>query len=446
MPRPRRTPGAPCRRRALSLIISAAAPSSALPGRGQVSDAIPDDLPERELLRDHRELGWISLVGGKERRRLCPSCSSRAGWTGRAVPVMDVMFCRGAEEFRRCARGAGALFPAARRLGFLMDGDMATACCRTMSRARSRATSRGRIARSSAISPIPRKSYSDDPARQLATRTAAQVLVDQLRIQGVTHVFCVPGESYLPVLDALHDSGIAVTVCRNEGGASMMAEAYGKQTGRPGICLRHPRPRRHQRLRRHPYRAAGFHAHDSVRGPGGARLTAAATRSRKWITAPSSAAWPSGWREVERTRPNGRDGRPRLCHRAWRGAAGRWCCHCPMTCCRCRRNLRDMPVCRQRWKPSQAADEMAALEESAGQERTPDADPWRQPLERGRAAARLPASRNASACRSQPLSAAHIMFDPLHPNYAGDLGLGANPRLVARVKASDLVIAAGASV
>src|SRR3954466_1905997 len=69
------------------------------------------------------------------------------------------------------------------------------------------------------------------------TRTAAQVLVDQLIIQSVKHVFCVPGESYLPVLDALHDSGIAITICRNEGGASMMAEAHGKQTGRPGVCF-----------------------------------------------------------------------------------------------------------------------------------------------------------------------------------------------------------------
>ena len=69
------------------------------------------------------------------------------------------------------------------------------------------------------------------------TRTVAQVLVDQLRIQGVSRIFCVPGESYLPVLDALHDSGIAITVCRNEGGASMMAEAWGKQTGRPGVCF-----------------------------------------------------------------------------------------------------------------------------------------------------------------------------------------------------------------
>ena len=63
-------------------------------------------------------------------------------------------------------------------------------------------------------------------------RTAAEVLVDQLRIHGVRHVFCVPGESYLAVLDAFHDSDLAVTVCRQEGGACMMAEAIGKVTGR----------------------------------------------------------------------------------------------------------------------------------------------------------------------------------------------------------------------
>src|SRR5438132_4313353 len=78
---------------------------------------------------------------------------------------------------------------------------------------------------------------SADNRSATSMRSAAKVLVDQLRIQGVTRVFCVPGESYLPVLDALYDSGITATVCRNEGGASMMAEAWGKQTGRPGICF-----------------------------------------------------------------------------------------------------------------------------------------------------------------------------------------------------------------
>jgi acetolactate synthase-1/2/3 large subunit len=68
-------------------------------------------------------------------------------------------------------------------------------------------------------------------------RTGGQILVDQLIVHGVDHLFCVPGESYLAALDALHDASIAVTVCRQEGGAAMMAEAYGKLTGRPGISF-----------------------------------------------------------------------------------------------------------------------------------------------------------------------------------------------------------------
>ncbi|MBF9233358.1 thiamine pyrophosphate-binding protein [Microvirga alba] len=69
------------------------------------------------------------------------------------------------------------------------------------------------------------------------SRTGGQILVDQLTLHGVDHIFCVPGESYLAALDALHDASINVTVCRQEGGAAMMAEAYGKLTGRPGICF-----------------------------------------------------------------------------------------------------------------------------------------------------------------------------------------------------------------
>src|SRR6202049_1108619 len=68
-------------------------------------------------------------------------------------------------------------------------------------------------------------------------RPAAEVLVDQLIVHGVRHAFCVPGESYLAVLDAFHDRDLAVTVCRQEGGAAMMAEAVGKATARPGICF-----------------------------------------------------------------------------------------------------------------------------------------------------------------------------------------------------------------
>ena len=70
-------------------------------------------------------------------------------------------------------------------------------------------------------------------------RTGGQILVDQLKIHGVDLAFCVPGESYLAVLDALYDARntIRLITCRQEGGAANMAEAYGKLTGKPGICF-----------------------------------------------------------------------------------------------------------------------------------------------------------------------------------------------------------------
>jgi acetolactate synthase I/II/III large subunit len=67
--------------------------------------------------------------------------------------------------------------------------------------------------------------------------SAALALVDQLIVHGVDRIFCVPGESYLAVLDACYARGLPLTVCRSEGGAAMMADAYGKATGRPGICF-----------------------------------------------------------------------------------------------------------------------------------------------------------------------------------------------------------------
>src|SRR5438128_2508459 len=70
------------------------------------------------------------------------------------------------------------------------------------------------------------------------TRAGGRMLVDALRVHGVDRLFCVPGESYLDVLDALYDTPeIAVIVAKHEGAAANMAEADGKMTGRPGICL-----------------------------------------------------------------------------------------------------------------------------------------------------------------------------------------------------------------
>ena len=73
----------------------------------------------------------------------------------------------------------------------------------------------------------------------LAPRTGGQLLVQGLVANGASHVFSVPGESFLGALDALYDAqnAIRLIVCRQEGGAAYMAEAYGKLTGRPGVAF-----------------------------------------------------------------------------------------------------------------------------------------------------------------------------------------------------------------
>lgn len=74
---------------------------------------------------------------------------------------------------------------------------------------------------------------------QYPARNGGQILIQQLRIHGTRRVFLVPGESYLPCIDALYDHQdvVQAIVCRQEGGAAYMAEAHGKLTGEPGICF-----------------------------------------------------------------------------------------------------------------------------------------------------------------------------------------------------------------
>ena len=68
-------------------------------------------------------------------------------------------------------------------------------------------------------------------------KTGGELIVEALKANGVKRISCVPGESYLAVLDALYDTDIDVVVCRQEGGAAMMADAWGRLTGEPGICM-----------------------------------------------------------------------------------------------------------------------------------------------------------------------------------------------------------------
>ena len=70
-------------------------------------------------------------------------------------------------------------------------------------------------------------------------RSGGQILIDALKVHGVDTVFCVPGESYLAALDAFYDvrQAIRLVSCRHESGATFMAEAYGKLTGKPGVSF-----------------------------------------------------------------------------------------------------------------------------------------------------------------------------------------------------------------
>src|SRR4029079_8008830 len=76
------------------------------------------------------------------------------------------------------------------------------------------------------------------PQRRHGMRHGGKILVGQLEAQGATAAFTVPGESFLAALDGMHDSNrIKTVICRQEGGASMMADAGGKITGEQGVCF-----------------------------------------------------------------------------------------------------------------------------------------------------------------------------------------------------------------
>ena len=81
------------------------------------------------------------------------------------------------------------------------------------------------------------KNMASSSTSEFQPRTGGHVLADQLKILGVDTIFCVPGESYLGLLDGLydHENSVRIITCRHESGASNMADAYGKMTGKPGI-------------------------------------------------------------------------------------------------------------------------------------------------------------------------------------------------------------------
>ena len=279
-------------------------------------------------------------------------------------------------------------------------------------------------------------------AEHRTVRTAAKALVDQLRIQGVEHLFCVPGESFLGVLDALLQAPIIVTVCRQEGGCAMMAEAVGKASGRPGVCF----------VTRGPgatNAASGIHVAQQDSTPmvmfvGQVERRFLGREAFQELDCPavfgSMTKWVTEVDVAERI--------PEVVSRAFytasSGRPGPVVVSLPRDVLNELISAPDAPAVR----PAECApslQDLMALERLLAEAVRPvlvlGGSRW---TEEARAAMHAFAERFRmpvmTSYRRAPL------FDPLHPCYAGDLGLGPNPRLVERVKAADLVIWVGGRI
>jgi acetolactate synthase I/II/III large subunit len=271
------------------------------------------------------------------------------------------------------------------------------------------------------------------------SRSGGEMLVDQLIIHGVRDVFCVPGESYLAVLDAFHDRALRVTVCRQEGGAAMMAEAVGKLTGRPGICF-------------------------VTRGPGATNASPGIHIARQ-DSSPMIVFVGQVARHMRE-----REAFQELDYRAVFGSMAKWAteidqaARIPEIVARAFYTAtagrpgpvviglpEDMLIDRvaaadaapfEPVETSPGQSEMTRLQSLMGTAQRPfvllGGSRWSQSAYTSmmRFAARFELPVATTFRRNH-------LFDPLHPSYAGDLGLGANPQLLARLKAADLVLLIG---
>jgi acetolactate synthase-1/2/3 large subunit len=271
------------------------------------------------------------------------------------------------------------------------------------------------------------------------SRTAAEVLIDQLVIHGARHVFCVPGESYIAALDAMVDRPLEVTVCRQEGGACIMAEAMGKLTGRPGICF----------VTRGPgatNASAGLHIAQQDSTPLILFVGQIAREYRereafqeldyravfgsiaKWVTEIDDAA-----RVPELI--------SRAFHVATSGRPGPVVIALPEDMLVERVVTADAPAC-EPVETSPGPADMGRLQALLNEAQHPIALLGGSRWSKTACAAMQQFAERFMLPVATTFRRAHL-FDPFHPCYAGDLGIGPNPKLLARVKDADLVMLIG---
>lgn len=273
-------------------------------------------------------------------------------------------------------------------------------------------------------------------------RTGGQILVDQLLVHGTERVFGVPGESYLPILDALpdHQEELRFFACRQEGGAAMMAEADGKLSHRPGICI----------VTRGPgatNASPGIHIAQQDSTPlillvGQVSRTMIGREAFQEIDLPRMFGPITKWA----TQIDDAAGIPEIVARAYdvatSGRPGPVVLALPEDMLAETVAVGDGQPCRTA-RAAPGAEEMQALSAMLSAAERPLAivggAAWDPEVVMGvRSFAERSGLPVAASFRRQDY------FDNTHALYAGDLGLGINPRLAQRVRDADLLLVLGA--
>ncbi|WP_426169294.1 thiamine pyrophosphate-binding protein [Pseudoduganella sp. R-34] len=270
-------------------------------------------------------------------------------------------------------------------------------------------------------------------------RSGGQILVDALKVHGTDTAFGVPGESYLDVLDALHESGIRFIINRQEGGAAFMADAYGKMTGKPGICF-------------------------VTRGPGATNASIGVHTAFQDSTpmilfigqVGSDFMDREAFQEVDYRRMFGQmakwvaqidraDRIPEYIARAFQvatsGRPGPVVLALPEDMLTAKATVADTRA----YVPTQgapSAPQVAQLRQMLSEAKRPmlllGGGGWNE-----QATADI---RKFAEANHLPVGCAfrfQDLLDNTHPNYIGDVGIGINPKLAARVKEADVLIAIG---
>ena len=270
-------------------------------------------------------------------------------------------------------------------------------------------------------------------------RHGGQILADQLKLHGVRRVFSVPGESFLAALDGLHGSGVQNVVCRQEGGAAMMAEAHGKLSGVPGICF-------------------------VTRGPGATNAAAGVHVARQ-----DSTPMILFIGQIERGHRD-REAFQEVDFRAMFGPLAKWVAEIDQTdripeyvarAFRVATSGRPGPVVLS--LPEDMLNDLSDAPDRApvGPVLEPDlSGPAREVLEAMRGAERPlvvvggphwsqeagEALARVAEAQGWPVAAGFRRQDRMdnrHPNYAGDLNVGVNPRLAKRLREADALLLLG---